>query len=531
MTISIKSPNKKAFYLTSSIKTLQFLAYSFCATGTVVSIIALVSSNKLLDKTIPLFWIGAFATTSVQAKKHKEKAEKNLENFRSELALSKGNLISLQSRVTENRSELELLQGQKSTIKNLEQQILEIADSQASFESEFAQNQENLIHLSSQTSAVINAQEQISARFDVVSGRADQQVRLVETKIETCENQFEQNHSILTNLQSRVTENSSELELLQGQKSTIKNLEQQILEIADSQASFESEFAQNQENLIHLSSQTSAVINAQEQISARFDVVSGRVDQQVRLIKTKIETCEAQFEQYASKHYIAAIKNRLSRLQRQYRQARLTTPGYIVQLDQVQQQVEELNTTVETIQKHQIPTAEKPYNLPPKRRLRNRGDRVGVFVDGENLRISANEIWGCHLAWDEFLGMIQGQSQICEARYYTSYNRRRKDFFSVLEGFGYRVIYRSTKERSNAPGGTNIDVELCSDMLASVNRYDTFVLASGDGDFLDTLKRLRSMGKRVEVVSFSARTHNRLSNSADSYLDLTQYKDEIASSC
>lgn len=33
------------------------------------------------------------------------------------------------------------------------------------------------------------------------------------------------------------------------------------------------------------------------------------------------------------------------------------------------------------------------------------------------------------------------------------------------------------------------------------DEYDTAILVSGDGDFIDVMERLKELGKRVEVVS------------------------------
>lgn len=69
---------------------------------------------------------------------------------------------------------------------------------------------------------------------------------------------------------------------------------------------------------------------------------------------------------------------------------------------------------------------------------------------------------------------------------------------------------------------------MANDIQASIELYDTFVIVSCDGDFLDTVQKLRRIGKRVEVVSFSSRTHKPLARNADSYLDLTELKKELS---
>jgi hypothetical protein len=73
-------------------------------------------------------------------------------------------------------------------------------------------------------------------------------------------------------------------------------------------------------------------------------------------------------------------------------------------------------------------------------------------------------------------------------------------------------------------------MELASDMLELINSYDTAILVSGDGDFSDTVKRLQSRGKRVEVVSFRSSTSNTLIDAANKYLDLETIRERIEQS-
>ncbi len=92
----------------------------------------------------------------------------------------------------------------------------------------------------------------------------------------------------------------------------------------------------------------------------------------------------------------------------------------------------------------------------------------------------------------------------------------------------YKII---SKEIIRQPNGVkaNLDVELALDIhhKALNNEYDTAILGSGDGDLIDVVKRLKELGKRVEVVSFRARINKKLIKVADSYLDLCEVPDKI----
>jgi len=50
-----------------------------------------------------------------------------------------------------------------------------------------------------------------------------------------------------------------------------------------------------------------------------------------------------------------------------------------------------------------------------------------------------------------------------------------------------------------------------------------FVLVSGDGDLADTVRRIRSLGTWVEVVSTPLSLSARLRQEANSYVDLSEF--------
>ncbi|MBU1975620.1 MAG: NYN domain-containing protein, partial [Nanoarchaeota archaeon] len=58
------------------------------------------------------------------------------------------------------------------------------------------------------------------------------------------------------------------------------------------------------------------------------------------------------------------------------------------------------------------------------------------------------------------------------------------------------------------------------DMLRLSSKLDTVVLVSGDGDFVDLLRYLKSHGCRVEVMSFKKTCSSKLIDEADDFIAL-----------
>jgi uncharacterized LabA/DUF88 family protein len=64
------------------------------------------------------------------------------------------------------------------------------------------------------------------------------------------------------------------------------------------------------------------------------------------------------------------------------------------------------------------------------------------------------------------------------------------------------------------------DMELALDILDAATNLDVVVLVSGDGDFTSLVKRVKSMGPRVEVFGFPRTTAKSLVGAADHYQPL-----------
>jgi len=88
---------------------------------------------------------------------------------------------------------------------------------------------------------------------------------------------------------------------------------------------------------------------------------------------------------------------------------------------------------------------------------------------------------------------------------------------SILRSFGYQVCERFMKHSKGMlkPMSTDWDVGITIDAIDKIDTYDTFVLASGDGDFVQLLEYLRAKGKRTIVLSFKKTTARLLYSTAD----------------
>ena len=75
----------------------------------------------------------------------------------------------------------------------------------------------------------------------------------------------------------------------------------------------------------------------------------------------------------------------------------------------------------------------------------------------------------------------------------------------------------------------DFDVEISIDAISWMKNYDSFVLFSGDSDFVYLLKYLKKRGKKVIVLSRRGHVANELrtSKDVDLYLDIWKLRDEL----
>ena len=149
--------------------------------------------------------------------------------------------------------------------------------------------------------------------------------------------------------------------------------------------------------------------------------------------------------------------------------------------------------------------------------------RVGVFVDVQNMYYSAKNLYGAKVNFAQLLKTaVAGRSLIRAIAYVIKADvKDEKNFFDALEMIGYEV---KSKDLQIFYGGNkkgDWDIGIAMDTIELAQKLDTIVLVSGDGDFIDLLHHLkRAMGYRVEVVAFGKSSSSKLKEEADSFTDL-----------
>ena len=164
------------------------------------------------------------------------------------------------------------------------------------------------------------------------------------------------------------------------------------------------------------------------------------------------------------------------------------------------------------------------------------GEDVALFIDWENFKISL-AVGRRHPNVSALKEEVSNHGRVVVARAYADWVTRAPELRGAsqfindppaLYAAGIDPVYVPTRlatgNGSNGePGRTirvknSVDVKMTADCIECAHSYPnirTFVLVSGDSDFIHVINALRTMGKRVIIIGVSWATSRRLSDQVD----------------
>jgi len=156
--------------------------------------------------------------------------------------------------------------------------------------------------------------------------------------------------------------------------------------------------------------------------------------------------------------------------------------------------------------------------------LKHHNQRVGVFVDVQNLYYSAKALYSHKVNFDEVLKVAVADRQLIRAIAYTirADMPEEQSFFDALESIGFEVKSKELQTFVSGQKKGDWDVGVAVDILKMAPKLDAIVLCSGDGDYSELLHHAKAEGCRVEVISFGKSTSSRLLEEVDDFIDMDQ---------
>jgi uncharacterized LabA/DUF88 family protein len=169
-------------------------------------------------------------------------------------------------------------------------------------------------------------------------------------------------------------------------------------------------------------------------------------------------------------------------------------------------------------------------------------ERVAVFVDGANLYHSIKNYYKGVLDYDRLLSAA-GDRKLLRATFYIVEKQETdesqgtpsaRSFVYNLNKFGYKVRSKPLViHETLTPDGERTvshkgdwDIGIVVDMMRLADHADTYVLVSGDGDYVEAVEYLQSeRGIRVEIMSAAQCTSQALLDVCDAHTDLADIPD------
>ncbi len=163
--------------------------------------------------------------------------------------------------------------------------------------------------------------------------------------------------------------------------------------------------------------------------------------------------------------------------------------------------------------------------------------RVGIFVDVQNLYHSAKNLYGARVNFSTLMRvLVAGRKLIRSAAYVVksdidgqenqSQNNEKTlsseaSFFRALEEAGFELRMKDLQVYAGGFKKADWDVGMAVDAIRMADSFDSVILVTGDGDFAPLVEYLKwGLGKEVEVASFSKTTSQKLREVADKFTTL-----------
>ncbi len=134
------------------------------------------------------------------------------------------------------------------------------------------------------------------------------------------------------------------------------------------------------------------------------------------------------------------------------------------------------------------------------------GQNVAVYLDFENLAISAETVYPSRdkpLEMEPILDFAATKGVVRLKKAYADWSKQLfAQYQSTLIEFGFELVHLP---ETNFQGKNGSDVRLAIDVMENLEFYstvDTYIIGSGDTDFIPLIQRLKMRGMEVVVMGF-----------------------------
>lgn len=157
--------------------------------------------------------------------------------------------------------------------------------------------------------------------------------------------------------------------------------------------------------------------------------------------------------------------------------------------------------------------------------IKQKNQRVGVFIDAQNLYHSARNLYGANVNFKKILDNAVGERPLIKAVAYviTTESGEEKTFFEALQKAGIETKSKELQIFIDGKKKADWDVGIAIDAIRLASKLDVVILVAGDGDFVPLVEYLKfSHGCQVEVAAFVQSSSAKLLEACDYFMDLSE---------
>lgn len=156
--------------------------------------------------------------------------------------------------------------------------------------------------------------------------------------------------------------------------------------------------------------------------------------------------------------------------------------------------------------------------------IKQKHQRVGVFIDVQNMYYSAKNLYGNHVHFGNIVKAAVDERPLIRSIAYVvrAGIPEEQTFFDALVKLGIETKARDLKVFYGGAKKADWDVGIVVDAIRLSSKLDVVVLVSGDGDFVPLLEYLKQSGVQTEVMAFRETSATELVEAADDFTDLSE---------
>ena len=168
-----------------------------------------------------------------------------------------------------------------------------------------------------------------------------------------------------------------------------------------------------------------------------------------------------------------------------------------------------------------------PLTIKKAHPLKHPEQRVGVFIDVQNMYYSAKNLFGTKVNFGAIVAEATAARKLIRAFAYviSTESKEGQPFFDALYNLGIEIREKPLQIFYGGEKKGDWDVGLTVDAIRLSSMVDTIIIVSGDGDYVPLVEYLKNQGKKVEVVAFGETASTKLVEAADDFMDLSKDKD------